>query len=546
MNHTYAVRATVMGPDASSAPSRREITIAAGIGDTIAGKAAFQLSDAYQAYLPSPQGRQRVDHRAMKLSSCALAFALLFPVTGASALDCVLQGLCIKSNGDIRLSDYVRIGRFGGGKYTATLDALQIQGSGSTGDVSSTSTVVPGGVARIRAARAADRLNMADKTGSDPAGVIDSTAAFQAAINSVPTGSAVAIDVPPGVWRLASDVSPNGRSVSWNIAAGASFVGSGKLSDSFGFYYSANPDLRTTRQAIRRGTSAAPVADLAALDVGVKHTSGAGSGTDNAPASYRANYKWSKSANARVQGYFGEAIDMVGGASTFVEGGRLHGIVARGTRSSAYGAVGLAQSLPGTLPDFLISFEGEVVRQDGVDAPPPISFSPARYIASFVATARVGDRPDVGFVTNPYNAVPFRTGFMVAENSVDSAAYVNRAALLQSFANFGTVTTGLYTGTTTYAAIQMMNDAASIIRVKNGAGTSDDNVFIYSNDNRLVLGQDAAGVSFPKPVGFNGAAPVGKCSLTAALPIDGSASNAAIASAINGVRSCLLTNGLAQ
>lgn len=47
-------------------------------------------------------------------------------------------------------------------------------------------------------------------------------------------------------------------------------------------------------------------------------------------------------------------------------------------------------------------------------------------------------------------------------------------------------------------------------------------------------------------VGFNGSAPTGKCTLSAALPTDGSATNANIAIAINAVRTCLITNGLAQ
>lgn len=46
--------------------------------------------------------------------------------------------------------------------------------------------------------------------------------------------------------------------------------------------------------------------------------------------------------------------------------------------------------------------------------------------------------------------------------------------------------------------------------------------------------------------GANGAAPTGKCTLSGALATDGSATNAAIASAINALRSCGLTNGLAQ
>lgn len=47
-------------------------------------------------------------------------------------------------------------------------------------------------------------------------------------------------------------------------------------------------------------------------------------------------------------------------------------------------------------------------------------------------------------------------------------------------------------------------------------------------------------------VAFNGNAPASKCALPAALPIDGSASSAAIARALNEIRSCLISTGLAR
>jgi hypothetical protein len=70
--------------------------------------------------------------------------------------------------------------------------------------------------------------------------------------------------------------------------------------------------------------------------------------------------------------------------------------------------------------------------------------------------------------------------------------------------------------------------------------------------SNVEFGQDAFKVlfngqtQFLNPVGFNGATPTGKCTLSAALPTDGSATNANIAAAINGIRSCLINNGLAQ
>ncbi|TXN67268.1 hypothetical protein [Methylobacterium sp. WL6] len=70
--------------------------------------------------------------------------------------------------------------------------------------------------------------------------------------------------------------------------------------------------------------------------------------------------------------------------------------------------------------------------------------------------------------------------------------------------------------------------------------------------NKLVQNPTKLNVNFMSQnvkaamFGANGATPVGKCTLSAALPTDGSATNAAIAAAINTLRSCGLTNGLAQ
>ncbi|MGN7122850.1 hypothetical protein [Methylorubrum thiocyanatum] len=90
-----------------------------------------------------------------------------------------------------------------------------------------------------------------------------------------------------------------------------------------------------------------------------------------------------------------------------------------------------------------------------------------------------------------------------------------------------------------------------------GLGVTRYRQRINPADGSLIMtnvefGQDAFKVlfngttQFLNPVGFNGAAPVGKCTLSAALPTDGSATNANIATAINGIRSCLINNGLAQ
>ncbi len=93
---------------------------------------------------------------------------------------------------------------------------------------------------------------------------------------------------------------------------------------------------------------------------------------------------------------------------------------------------------------------------------------------------------------------------MVAEDSVEAVAFGNRATLTNVVANYGSVVSTIYTGTNSYAAIQMLNGASSVIRVKNGAGDADHSVFSYSNTNQLVLGADATTISLPKPIVYGG------------------------------------------
>ncbi|MCJ2112976.1 hypothetical protein MKK64_17485 [Methylobacterium sp. E-025] len=88
----------------------------------------------------------------MKQPSILIAAVLtLSSVAPALSLDRVLSAPRIRDNGDIRLSDDLRIGRKVGSTYVATPDALQIQGPGSTGDVSGTSvTAQPGDAAQTK------------------------------------------------------------------------------------------------------------------------------------------------------------------------------------------------------------------------------------------------------------------------------------------------------------------------------------------------------------------------------------------------------------
>ena len=56
----------------------------------------------------------------------------------------------------------------------------------------------------------------------------------------------------------------------------------------------------------------------------------------------------------------------------------------------------------------------------------------------------------------------------------------------------------------------------------------------------------AGSLAVPRTVGFNGAPPIGKATLPAALPTDGSASNVAMATMLNAIRTTLINVGLAQ
>lgn len=79
----------------------------------------------------------------MKTLRILLAAALVNVAGSASALDRVLPAPRIKDNGDVRLSDDLKIGNYQGGKFILQPDTLQLLGSGSTGDVTNMSVRTP-------------------------------------------------------------------------------------------------------------------------------------------------------------------------------------------------------------------------------------------------------------------------------------------------------------------------------------------------------------------------------------------------------------------
>lgn len=117
----------------------------------------------------------------------------------------------------------------------------------------------------------------------------------------------------------------------------------------------------------------------------------------------------------------------------------------------------------------------------------------------------------------------------------------------------------LTSGTTTQAEVKHTAGATDWPILTGAAGAATIGVGGSSpNANVVVTGKGTGGVVLrdggsslrvqanTTGVGFNAATPIAKCSLAAALPTDGTASNTALATALNTQRACLINYGLAQ
>lgn len=238
-----------------------------------------------------------------------------------------------------------------------------------------------------------------------------------------------------------------------------------------------------------RGESGGEVSDAGAVLIVQKYSSADATSKSDAAGFFSA-FKSGKSDNARVQAIFCEAVDTDGSdnraSGAFVEGGRFHGLVkAAATNGSGYGLIASGMAEISVDWTYLIGVEGEVINKTG-DAPISGSFDKTSYAAAFVATSSGTKKADAGFVVNPYiEAVAiFRTGFLVAEDSVDDAAFANRAAVVAGL--------DLTDGSCSWAAIKLGNNEP--IRVKDNAGSNDLNMFVVNASDQLVLGTDAVNI----------------------------------------------------
>lgn len=334
-------------------------------------------------------------------------------------------------------------------------------------------------------------------------GAVDASATFQAAVNSAPPGAHLMVDVPAYLWRLDQNVVDNGRIVSWRVALGARFIGTGTLGlYQIPQYSGAGYDKRNSAQWLERGTSAAPLNDETPIDAVVKRSAlKALRGSHNA-ARLSVHERLSGST-AYCQGSMSIAIDSAGGAGngSFVEAHRGVAMVKGGTRGSAYGGISAAYSDEGTSPSYLIGHEADVASYDGASTPSPEAFNKDHFRAAFVAsTLYNSDKPDAAYVVNPYCRVPFRTALYIGENSTDHTGVFNAASLNVFLYNGGSAYTGWVVGNVTGQAILMKNGAGSLIRVRNGANTSEMNVFYVDDTDVIHLGVDVKAVAVEAPL----------------------------------------------
>jgi hypothetical protein len=270
-----------------------------------------------------------------------------------------------------------------------------------------------------------------------------------------------------------------------------------------GFYFV--PSISNSIQVGILGTSSSQISNAGTSGVFAKYSSVGATGSSQNPACYGVGYKYSTAAESRVQGFYGEAIDIAGGVGSFVEGARFAGInVTSGLQGDVYGIICVAQSgdnsnVPNS--NFVIGCESEVIKF-GSDAPDPSNFQVSTFSANFLATARTGKRPDAAFLCNPYNeaAIAPQVGFMVGpgQNGTGTKAVQHTG--------FGCYQTGLLygldlsRGSYSFAAISIPNNTP--IRAKNGAGNNENNILYLDASDICHVGQDASFVSLDAPLGL--------------------------------------------
>lgn len=263
----------------------------------------------------------------------------------------------------------------------------------------------------------------------------------------------------------------------------------------FGSVFTATPNYTgsNTQNMIQGvlGTSGAPNTVVDAPFIFQKWSTGVGGSINSNPTAYFAAWKTGNTSNQRVQAIYAEAVDQGGwngmGLQSFVEGIRSQATVT-GTNGSAYGLICAAGDAVSVTYSYLIGCEANTFNNSGVDSPIAASFNTGHFIAGFLATNNGTNKSDAGFIVNPFSTPVYRTGFLVAENSVDDTAFASRAATV--------IGLDLSLGSQSNSAILIPNNTA--IRAKNGAGSQNLNIISVNSSNELVLNADTSHILVSK------------------------------------------------
>jgi len=246
--------------------------------------------------------------------------------------------------------------------------------------------------------------------------------------------------------------------------------------------------LDDTYYAITRGTPTTP--DLRSEPIFALKKISANTETDNSQNAVLVllGEKRTSAGSTRLQGLFSEVVDYAGwdgaGGNNFIEGLRSHAIIkSTAGNGSGYGSILFAGAEAGANWKYLIGAEGDVGNST-TDAPRARDFDRGHFSAAFLATSRGTKKNDAAFLSNPFNNVPFRTGFLVGETSVDHAAFVSRAATVYGL--------DLGLGTQSFSAIRIPNNTA--MHARSAGGAVDLNILYVSTGDQLVLGQGANGL----------------------------------------------------
>lgn len=244
---------------------------------------------------------------------------------------------------------------------------------------------------------------------------------------------------------------------------------------------SAGPPLLVTQ-----GTIADPAATSTASGVFQITTT-----EHSAQALAAMGWKTNRNTNARLSAIFGEAVDIIGGESSFVEGGRFQGtLVDSSANGSAYGTICAAGAQKGAAtPRYLIGCEANTVNQRGPDAPTFTRFNKGSYTAGFVATngchgcnAFVAD---AAFVTNPYGERPFQTGFLIGEGSVTDTGIAFRPG--------ASMATGIDMGRATLSSAALIIPNNAQIMSRNGQNNANLAILAVDRSNNLEIGAGISG-----------------------------------------------------